>query len=422
MTQKSMTRTDWLQVICVTYLCVWSTSPPLLSNNGARAVALLALFVWFCVEIFRHPESFIRPTVLLAATVSFLVYSNAVSFAVDKTEGLKWLIPADICILFLVIYECHRRRGIHMLRPVFWTVLSLNLVWSLVTIVRMTSQRNVARIVTRSSEEALQLQAEGVGGFALVYFALILVPICVYLLRHRVASNRISAAVLWVTLVFSVILILKGGYAIATIILVISVPFSLLLDRPTPNSFLRTGALIAFTVPMLFLAAPIAMDYLTDVTRGTMYERKVRDIVFSVQNSDSVGTVNDRTNRYARTFEAIKSNPVIGVLSRNNVGKHSAILDRIAEYGMVFGGTFIYLLSAIPVRNMLRKGSLSFGLSVTVGLVALIFASLNNVFPAYGVALFILFPIAVDFVEERTSVPQPAEPRPVPIPATPQAT
>jgi hypothetical protein len=393
-----------------------------LGNSAARALALLSLGVWFCVEIFKHPVSFAKPTILMMVTLGFLLYSNVVSFLMDGPEGLKWLISADICMLFLVVYECHRRRGIYMLRPVFWTVLSLNLVWSLITIARTAVQRNVARIVTRSSEEALQLQAEGVGGFALVYFALILVPICVYLLRHRIAPNRTSAVLLWTTLILSVILILRGGYAIATIILIVSVPVSLLLDKPTPNTFIRTGAVIAFAVPALFLAAPLAINYVTDVSRGTMYERKVRDIVFSIENSDSVGTVNDRTNRYARSFEAFKSNPFIGVLSLNNVGKHSAVLDRIAEYGIIFGGFFVYMLLAIPVRNMFRKGSLSFGLSVTVGLVALTFASLNNVFPAYGVALFILFPVAVDFVEERNRAPSKVEPRSVPIPAAPQVT
>ena len=390
-----------VQLVCVTFLAVWSTSPPLLGNPVARLVALGILVLWFGIEVLKHPESFLRPSILIIVTIFYLVYSDVVSFLEDGPKVLTWNISFNIALMFLVIYECQSRRDVKLLRPAFWTVLATSPVWMGLTLFRMLGQRNIARIVTRSSEATLQLESEGVGGFALVYFALILVPICIYLLRHRATPKGWSRALLWVTLILAATLVFKGGYAIATILMFVAALFALLLDRPTVTSLTRVAFILGFLVPLLFFSAQAASSVLVNVSRGTMYEHKVRDVMYSLEKSDSVGTLHDRSNRYGRSYDLFVQSPLVGVLSREDVGKHSAILDRFAQYGVFFGGMFVYTLAALPFRMMKRRGGLNFGLSVTVAIVAITFASLNNVFPAFGVALFLLFPVAADYVDER---------------------
>ena len=184
-------------------------------------------------------------------------------------------------------------------------------------------------------------------------------------------------------------------------------------------SLTRVGVTLAFAIPLIFLSAPAATSVVVDLTRGTMYEKKVRDIMYSLDKSENVGTVQDRSNRYTISLNKFVSSPIVGVLSLEEVGKHSAIIDRLAMYGIFFGGMFIYCLGGLPLRLMAKKGSLGFGLSATVAMVTLTFAALNNVFPAFGVGLFILFPVAVDMVDEKERNRR----LPVPVPASaPEAT
>jgi hypothetical protein len=124
----------------------------------------------------------------------------------------------------------------------------------------------------------------------------------------------------------------------------------------------------------------------------------------SFETDQSVGSVEDRRERYDRSIDLFISNPMLGVFSFDDIGKHSAVLDRLARFGIIFGGMFLYCAWYLPLRYIRRSQGLSFGISLAVGIVVIPFLSLNNAFPAFGLMLFIYFPAAVSFIEDRERV------------------
>ena len=70
------------------------------------------------------------------------------------------------------------------------------------------------------------------------------------------------------------------------------------------------------------------------------------------------------------------------------MGKHSAILDRFAQYGILFGLVFLALLIHVPIRVMRSSGA-PVGLALAFLIVAVGFPMLNTVFMSWGLILFV---------------------------------
>jgi hypothetical protein len=227
------------------------------------------------------------------------------------------------------------------------------------------------------------------------------VPVICYLLKARVGLTRIQKILLVLTLVLAVVVVFMAGYAIAVILMTLGLATALLVDRFESKSVTRLAALVLVFVPLAILFLPPMVSWITDASKGTMYERKVEDVMASLSTEQDVGTVAGRTDRYNRSIDLFVENPVQGVLSFRDIGKHSAILDRLARFGVFFGFMFLYCATFLPLRYMRRPKSLGFGMALSVAIVAIPFCFLNNVFPGFGYMLFLFFPIAMSYIEEK---------------------
>jgi hypothetical protein len=78
---------------------------------------------------------------------------------------------------------------------------------------------------------------------------------------------------------------------------------------------------------------------------------------------------------------------VLGTLTFDDVGKHSAVLDRFAQYGFAFGLLFLALLIYVPMR--MRGPRAPIGLALAFLIVAIGFPLLNNVFMSWGLVLYV---------------------------------
>jgi hypothetical protein len=274
-------------------------------------------------------------------------------------------------------------------------------VWLFITLTTYSVLHNASRLIVRNSDEALELQSSGVGGYGLVYSVFVAVPVICYLLKARVGLTRIQKILLVLTLVLAVVVVFMAGYAIAVILMTLGLATALLVDRFESKSVTRLAALVLVFVPLAILFLPPMVSWITDASKGTMYERKVEDVMASLSTEQDVGTVAGRTDRYNRSIDLFVENPVQGVLSFRDIGKHSAILDRLARFGVFFGFMFLYCATFLPLRYMRRPKSLGFGMALSVAIVAIPFCFLNNVFPGFGYMLFLFFPIAMSYIEEK---------------------
>ncbi len=397
---KAARVSERIQIASVSYISLWSIAPPLLENTLARALAVTAVALFFLVELATRPLTLLRPSVPMVVVLIYLIYSNLVTYYVDGPSLLVRNLPLSIFLLFTVISEVWRN-DVDRLRPVFWVTLVTMPVWMAITLAAIVSKHNVARLLIRSNREAAELGSQGVGGYALIYAALACVPILFFLLRYKAIKSRPGNLLMVVTGVLCIAVVLYGGYSIAVILLAVAFFLGFLVDRIQSHLILRFLFVGLVLAPSTYFLAPLLADIAKSVAHGTLYEHKVNDMIATFGQDRDVGTVRDRTARYQRSVELFKSSPVTGVLSVRDVGKHSAIMDRFAMYGIAFGSMFVYILAYLPIRYMKRRKSRASGLALALAAVALPFALLNNLYPAFGSIVFLLFPVAVDYLEEE---------------------
>ncbi|MBC5784865.1 O-antigen ligase family protein [Ramlibacter sp. USB13] len=416
-----------VQNIAIAYVCLWAVSPPLGYRTEYRVAALAAVLVWFVLEIARRGNIFARPTTPVLVAGAYVIYTLSIEVILGPEAEFDWHIQPTILLFFLIVHES-RRRQIETLAPVFWVTLASLPLWLALSLMGLSEYDNAARILVRSSEEAMELAEQGIGGYGLVYLMVTLLPVMVYLAATRSGRmipgtpkifgflERRVPILTALTALLGVIFILRAQYSIAVYLAALST-LALMASRKRALllvAMLLVGLMLLIEQNILFSL----LDWLASLTSGSNLAKKFQDILDSLRADEAVGTLSDRTERYLRSLSLFAENPFLGVLEFRDVGKHSAYLDRFARYGFLVGGMFVYLMLYLPVRLM-KQMRTGFGMAFAVFAVVLVFPALNNVFLSFGVALYIMFPVACTAVLQRSGAP--AARKPYSLTATRQA-
>lgn len=412
---ERLTVVDRLQTMAVFYIGAWAISPPLFVNDQARLVAAGAFGLWLLCELTRRNGVIARPTLTVTISIVFLAYTSIVRGYVDGVGALVSTIQTTVFVLFLIFFESARRTGLKKYRGVLWGALFLLPIWMATTISALGSDRHIARMLVRSSEEGAAYLAEGVGGYGLVYASVLAVPPLLYLLANLPPlslSRGQTARRLWQLVqrlvvgagaLLAIVLVMRAGYSIAVAALILGAITFLLLRGRAQNRSFRIGLAIAISALALAVSQTSAvgsvLDGLSSLAGGTSYRAKIDDLRTSLETSTSVGTVYDRTERYARSATLFFENPVVGTLSSRDIGKHSAILDHFAQFGIFGGGAFLYLILSVPI--MLVRASTSHarmsGVAFAYLAIVTICTLFNNISASMGFVAFLLYPLAMTY-------------------------
>lgn len=393
-----------LQNAAVCYVCIWAVSPFLAYGEVFRLLVLVAVACWVTAEVCRAGNIFTRPTLPVMLSAFYITYSILIELLGPGERNFDWHLQSWIMLFFLVVYESRRREPLS-LAPVFWLLLMIIPVGMFTTLAELQVNPHAARVIVRSTDYARELAERGVGGYSLVYATVFLLPILLALmpkaggLVSREAFPLSGLAPLSAFLLIAVntilgfMLVLQAQFSIAVILSL----FSMLMLVLGHYQFIR---LAMVTIPMImvltFLSEPLLVWILETVrpyAPGQNYVIKINDILHSLQLEQATGAVNDRTERYLRSFYLFLENPLLGDMDFSNIGKHSSYLDRFARYGFFVGGIFVYLMVYLPFR-LLNEAAGGTSMAAALLFLAVIFPAVNNVFMALGVMLFIIFPVA----------------------------
>lgn len=389
---------DLLRRGALAYLIVWQLSPPLAYGAGWRVLAVLAMLLWLALDTLATRSVLRRPNWAVLACVAFVLYTVFIEWLVPDAGTINRQFQIWIMFFFLLVGESQQRARSDEARFCFWVILLVLPVWSISTLWGInTIGADVARTISRSSAESRELLAQGVGGFGFVYTLVLCIPFLTHL-AFRTASKtdipqarwkrRASRLLIWANLVLSVLVVLRAGYAIALILTGFAVLCVMLIRSRRSQSLAISVSFVCLLVFMAIVSVNPILQSLEGAATGTEYSAKVRDIRDSLASDESTGTVEGRTERYLRSLRLFGENPIIGTLTFDDVGKHSAVLDRFAQYGAVFGFLFLALLMFVPARY-LRSRQVPIGLSLSFLVVAIGFPMLNNVFMSWGLILYV---------------------------------
>lgn len=387
-----------LRRAALAYLIIWQLSPPMAYGTGWRALAVLAMLLWLALDTLAPRSVLLRPSWPVLACVAYVFYTVLIEWLVPDSQSINAQFQFWVMMFFLLVGESQQRGRSDEARFCFWVILAVLPIWMFVTLAGLqTVSADIARTLVRSSQEARDLSAKGFGGYALIYTVVLCLPFLAYFaLRVRQLSDvpqarwirRALRALVWGNFILAILLVLRAGYSIAVILAVLSLLLVFLVRSRRPLQLAISVSVVSLLVLLLSIAAEPMLQSLEGVTRGTEYAAKVRDIRSSLTGERSVGTVEGRTERYTRSLRQFGENPVIGTLSFDEVGKHSTILDRFAQYGAVFGYLFLAILMYVPMRY-LSAPQMPIGLGVAFLVIALCFPMLNTVFMSWGLILYV---------------------------------
>lgn len=401
---------------CVILVCIWALTPPLLYSLGARMLAVGAVAAWLFIEITK-PRGLVRaPTLPVVVLAAFGLYTLPMGLLMGGTEGLIRSTQLSIMLFFLLVQQGARRRP-ESLHWVIWVILLLNLVWMTQSLlVVLGGEDRAMRTVVRASAEARELADEGVGGYAMVYAAVLMLPPLIALALRPDLITRLTpapllrvapylpVALIWYLTGLSVVLILAAQYSIAVLAATLSAGLTLLLWRLSGTRLLFAlllglGGLLygkQLLIELLYGLAPLA--------DGTNYAMKIKDTLATLQGGDPVGAAAERTERYLRSLGLLLSNPVTGVLDFGLVGKHSAILDHLARWGLIMGGAFAYLVTFTQVRALRAAQGQPGLVGTALGALAavLMVFGFNAGFASAGIVIFLFYPAVFRLLARET--------------------
>lgn len=379
------------------YLIIWVLSPPLAYGLSWRVLVLLAMALWLAMDL-RSPRSvMLRPSWPVLGSVVFVFYTLAIEMLVPDAADINRHFQVWIMLFFLLVGESFRRGREEDARFCFWLTLLVLPVWSLTTLNTLDTYGHAARVVTRSSAEAQELADQGVGGFSLVYAMVLCLPLLAQLVLGRKRQMtlgggrwraRLGYALLIVAFVLGLLLVMRAGYSIAVLLLGVGLACVLVIRSRRTLPFAIS---VCFAGLLVFAGSMVLQPTLAifqNAAVGTEYATKVRDVRASLNTDQSVGTVEGRTERYMRSLRLFLENPVLGTLRIDDVGKHSAVLDRFAQYGIGMGTLFLLLIAYVPWR-VLRDRRAPIGMALGFFAVAVGVPLLNNVFMAWGLILYV---------------------------------
>ena len=385
-----------VQNVAIGYVCIWATAPVLAYGDVYRYIAGAAVVVWLALEMVRPGGIVSRPTLPAVAAVFYIIYTGVIEVIVGASGSLVSLFQVWILLFFLIFYES-RRDYVSSMRPLFWLMIVTLPIWLYSTYTAFdTYGSHVARDIVRSSELAQDLSGDGIGGYSLVYGTVLARR--KYLQAAAIPRFLITKPVLFylifsVNFALAVGVVVRAGYSIAIILALFSLVISIVIRQRSLVYLMFLPLVAGLSFIVIQVAMEPALNYLQTITQGTSYAAKLRDVVYSLNTDQAAGTVDDRVERYTRSFSLFINHPFFGVLSNRDVGKHSAYLDGLARYGVFFGSIFIYLLLYMPL-GLMRRMRRNFGLPLAVFAVMLLFPLLNSVFASLGVILFVCVPVA----------------------------
>lgn len=337
--------------------------PALSISPEYRISALVATGIFYAFVIYDELITLKGFDRLFLLTLVFLIYSNLVG-SVLRENYITQFVQLSIFLLCIHISWYILIRRPNNLSILIISILSLNLITLVLTYIELGQTPEVARLLSNSNEISNEIISRGIGGYGLVYSNVLMFPVLVIGLKSwftkqtRLKFVWITRILLLLNMVTISLLIMKAGYTIAVLLLIIQAVFLLLFRRASPRFYL-TGMIIMGIVVTLFMLMQEYQEEIKGLVEGTFYEQKVNDILATLHNESSEGSVGGRTERYVFSLEAFVKSPLFGKLIPNNafIGGHSTILDTFGRFGLFLGVLLIVILTYVPVKLYKASGS-----------------------------------------------------------------
>ncbi len=370
----------------------WALLPSLAYNSIMRGVAIFSLFLYLIVEINKSSTQISR-RIFFIIVMSYIWFVNAY-FSINDFK-LRHLHYSIFLIISAFSYQLITSNTKNY-RLLIYIILSLNIITNVLTIIGLSEDMNISRHLSKSNEFSKELSQKGYAGYGLVYMNVILFPLQIIYLKakFKYTKSKKSLLLILISIVTSAVLIVKAQYSIALVV------FFGYVTYISFNTF--KSKLIRFLTVMLGVFVVLLsfnLQFLYSLVEGTRYSAKFDDlflILHGIQPSDVVGS---RTNAYTKSLYSFYDNIILGTFSFDNLGKHSDILDKFAQYGIFMGFILLHYIFKTPLKiyNSIKYEYKPELVSFLMAL--LVIATLNTITLEFSIA--ILFGACITIIIDK---------------------
>ena len=364
---------------------VFCLFPLLTSMNLFRFIVVIAsiyiLLISFNIVVKKGSVSVLL--LIISLSIASFIY-----YLLENKYGVNFFIHFTHLVLFIFIYEYYRIKDIKTMKNSFYVLLFFLFISIVQTIIEVSSNMEYARYLAQNQDE---IEVVGLsGGYGLIY-AVMLVLLSIFSFHKRkIVFPIINRFFLLIIAALIGYLIWKAGYFLALLITIFGV--LLLVVGIKKNNIPIVSFILIFIFGILSFFQDFLSNQILESTYGTKYQTKVQSIIEPNSISQFDDEFSERESRYSRDLQLMIDYPIVGCWDFKLIGKHSFILDMLAEFGLVFGATFIYFLFIIPFRIMRKSEHIAFTQSFVFFCGLLLFLLLNSFPISLLPVIFIIFP------------------------------
>lgn len=363
-----------------------------------RIIAITSALLWVAIEFFRIDGVFRKINLRLILITFFVIYTSVVGYFSDGLEVIIGSIQLYIIFFYIIVHDSYQRRGFGKVEFVYILTLISMPIWLFLTYKGLLDNARAARMLIRASAESKELAESGVGGFSLIYFAVAYFALLLGLVKYSLINRVKIPFLIVINLIFLLVVIIKAQYSTAVIILFLSIVLTLVISNKISIKSIIPLLVLMIIIAFMYLNLRTVLDIAQENLDGANYQMKIEDIRSSL-DGNNVDTVNDRVERYERSFMLFIENPILGTIERAPIGKHSLILDTFAQFGFVWGCALCYILLSIPIQNLKLSGG-AFYIPLTIFFITICLMGLNNVAMSYGLVLYLIPSIVINRISK----------------------
>lgn len=378
-----------MYLISVLFVVLWCISPPLFISDIARIVALLAMIIALRIGHIYYPTYFFVLAFFMFYTLTVGVLKQGIGYFLSNIQ--TYIILA---IAYVATNEYAKGKEVRYdFTKVAKVIEWIYPIWMLITLNAYSSIPNISRILANNENENVIIWSrQGIGGYGMIYSLVFYNIILLYMLINK----KRKGILLFINYILSLITIILAGYSIALISIVLGSVLVIIVRKKRFESVVLAISIFLIAYFLFIVFQEEISSGLLNLTRGTMYEQKMADIIDSLYSESAQGTLESRTVLYEYSWQAFLNSPILGsVLAEKFVfGGHSFFLDMFAKFGVLGGIPFLYLILFYPIKCIrVNKG---FSLSVALTALVIFIGGLNNLSAAFAPILYIYYPVCIE--------------------------
>lgn len=383
-----------ISTIVISMFCLF---PIFTGNKSYRIIVILAclnIVVSSYKRVTRANKIFV-PLMLLGIVLSIMISS-----IIGIKDSINFFINISILSVFIFVSEYYRVIGIKKMKLVVIIILGFFFVSMLQTILILNINPAYARLLTKNQDnmEIIGLS----GGYGLVYSALFLFFSTIFLIKKSVLKSFVLRVAFLIISITSSYLIWKAGFFLALTLLIFGLIVIIL--GINKKNIVKSITLIIFALGPLLIFQESISEFAISETIGTKYQEKVKSI-FDADQEESFqnDSFDEREKRYLRDLKLLIEYPIVGTWQFKLVGKHSFVLDALAQFGLIFGSLFICVVFFIPYQLLKDSEGLIYTKSFVVFLSLVVFLLLNSFVISIIPVVFIIHPYSNYVLNNKTA-------------------